>query len=87
MENCTPTFDTVPNWEPLERAVPRVHLSDFMYMGRIGTIELYKHRNSRRYLNIDAVSGNFYEYEDGTYAQLDPEYAIRFVLEDEWRSR
>ena len=87
MENRTQTFDAEPNWEPLKRAVASVLLLDFMHMGRIGTIELYKHRNTRRYLNIDAVSGRFFEYRDATYVQVDPESAMRFVLEGERRSR
>ena len=87
MENLTQTFDAEPNWEPPKQVVASVHLLDFMHMGRIGTMELYKHRNTRRYLNIDAVSGRFFEYRDGTYVQVDPESAMRFVLEDEWKSR
>ena len=87
MENQAQTFDVQPNWEPLKQAVASGHLLDFMHMGRIGTMELYKHRNTRRYLNIDAVSGRFFEYRDGTYTQVAPEFAMRFVLEDEWRSR
>ncbi|MDX6464017.1 MAG: hypothetical protein QOE55_7714, partial [Acidobacteriaceae bacterium] len=43
MEIQTPTFDAKPNWEPLERMVASVHLPDFMHMGRIGTMQLYKH--------------------------------------------
>ena len=31
-----------------------------MYMGRVGAIEQYKHRDTRRYLNIDAYTGEFY---------------------------
>ena len=84
MGNLKQTHDAGPNWEPLKQAAASVHLVDFMHMGRIGTMELYKQRNTRRYLNIDAVSGRFFEYRDGTYAQVDPESATRFVLKDEW---
>ena len=87
MENLAQVFDAEPNWEPLKLAMAPVHLSEFMHMGRIGTLELYKHRNTRRYLNIDAVSGSFFEYRNGTYSEVASESAMRFVLEDEWRSR
>ncbi len=87
MENLKQPHEAEPNWEPLKRAVASVHLPDFMHMGRIGTMELYKHRNTRRYLNIDAVSGRFFKYRDGAYTQVAPEFAMRFVLEDEWKSR
>ena len=32
-----------PNWTPLELVLPARELEDFMYMGRAGEIELYKH--------------------------------------------
>lgn len=82
METRTPTFDAKPNWEPLEKAVASVHLLDFMHMGRIGTMELYKHRITRRYLNVDALSGSCFEYRNGEYTPVDPESAMRYVLED-----
>jgi hypothetical protein len=85
MQIQTPTFDAKPNWEPLERAVASVHLPEFMHMGRIGTIQLYKHRNTRRYLNIDALSGRCFEYRSGEYSPVEPECAMRYVLEDSWK--
>ena len=48
-----------PNWKPLERLFSREECSAFMYIGSAGTIELYKHRDTRRYLNIDANTGEF----------------------------
>ena len=51
-----------PNWAPLERAVPATELENFMYMGCAGEIELYKHRFTRRYLNIGRHSERFYRY-------------------------
>lgn len=87
MESLTLVFDAVPNWEPLEKAVASVHLPDFMHMGRIGTMELYKHRNTRRYLNIEAATGRFFEHRNGTYSQVDPESAMRWVLQDKWKSQ
>lgn len=82
----TPTFDAKPNWEPLERTVASFHRPDFMHMGRIGTIQLYKHRNTRRYVNIDALSGSCFEYRNGEYFPIDSECAMRYVLEASWKS-
>ena len=59
-----------PNWAPLERAVPVTELENFMYMGRAGEIELYKHRLTRRYLNISQDGCRFYRYFDGAYFEI-----------------
>jgi len=32
----------------------------------LADLVLYKHRDTRRYLNIDAVTGRFYRYADGS---------------------
>lgn len=46
-----------PNWGPLEAAVPPDQMGEWMWMGMVKhdgrTIEQYKHRDSRRYVNID----------------------------------
>jgi hypothetical protein len=38
-----------PNWTPLETVLPLSERQPFMYIGRAGEIELYKHRWTRRY--------------------------------------
>ena len=45
-----------PNWAPLEGVLSWEQCVDFMFMGTTGAIVLYKHRNTRRYLNIEAAS-------------------------------
>lgn len=87
MKIQTPNFDAKLDWKPLERMVASVKLPDFMHMGQIGTIQLYKHRWTRRYLNIDALSGSCFEYRNGEYCPVDPECALRCVLQDAWTSR
>lgn len=46
-----------PNWAPLERIVAPGDLDHWMWMGRSEhgdrVIEAYKHRSTRRYLNLD----------------------------------
>jgi hypothetical protein len=44
------TVPEAPNWDPLERLLPREECELFMYVGRHGGIELYKHYYTRRYL-------------------------------------
>jgi hypothetical protein len=68
-----------PNWTPLELAVPAWELENFMYMGRAGEIELYKHRLTRRYLNIGRNSLSFYYYLDGTYVEITQAAALERV--------
>ena len=51
----------------------------FMFMGHVDGIVLYKHRDTRRYLNIDAATGRFYQYIDGDYIEINREQAIEHV--------
>ena len=68
-----------PDWKPLEAVLPPGRCSPFMYMGNAGGIVLYKHRDTRRYLNIDAATGRFYRYVDGHYTEIDRELALKYV--------
>ena len=68
-----------PNWTPLELAVSACDLENFMYMGRAGEIELYKHQLTRRYLNIDRNSHQFYRYVDGKYVEITQAAALEHV--------
>jgi len=68
-----------PNWTPLERALPVCELENFMYMGRAGEIELYKHWSTRRYLNISADGRRFYRYSDGMYVEVTKAVALDHV--------
>jgi hypothetical protein len=52
---------------------------DFMYMGRVAEIELYKHRWTRRYLNIGSDCRSFYLYSDGTYVEVERSVALEHV--------
>ena len=68
-----------PNWTPLELAVSACDLENFMYMGRAGEIELYKHQLTRRYLNIERNSHKFYRYLDGKYVEITRAAALEHV--------
>jgi hypothetical protein len=68
-----------PNWAPLEFVVPARELGDFMYMGRAGEIELYKHRITRRYLNIGRDPQRFYRYLNGKYVETTHAAALEHV--------
>lgn len=62
------------DWAPLEQMLGPELCERFMYMGRSGNIYLYKHIDTRRYLNLDAqgrcfrYTGNGYELEEGAKA-------------------
>ena len=60
----------------LSNAQTRAH---FMYMGHAGDIVLYKHCDTRRYLNIHAGTGCFFRYVDGQYVEVDREWALQHV--------
>ena len=68
-----------PNWKPLEGVLSREHCEDFMFMGSASGIVLYKHRDTRRYLNIEAETGRFYRYANGDYIEINREQAIEHV--------
>ena len=68
-----------PDWKPLEGVLSREDCEDFMFMGSAGGIVLYKHRDSRRYLNIGSETGRFYRYADGDYIGINREQAIEHV--------
>ena len=67
------------DWKPLEGVLSREHCESFMFMGSAGGIVLYKHRDTRRYLNIEATTGRFYQYIDGDYIEISREQAIEHV--------
>ncbi len=50
-----------------------------MYMGCAGEIELYKHRITRRYLNIGRNSQRFYRYLNGEYVEISQAAALEHV--------
>ncbi len=75
----TPITVGEPNWPPLERVLPASELENYMYMGRAGAIELYKHRLTRRYLNIGPDGGRFYRYCDGAYIEISRSEALDHV--------
>ena len=68
-----------PDWRPLENAMPSEFCEEFMFMGKATDIVLYKHRFTRRYLNIDAVTGKFYRYSNGGYIEIDRRQALDAV--------
>ncbi len=76
-------FDTEvrdePDWRPLETVLSRRACEDFMYMGHVGDLVLYKHRDTRRYLNIDAVTGRFYRYTNAGYIEVERDWVLEHV--------
>ena len=69
-----------PNWLPLEMALTNGDCHAFMYMGCIGEIELYKHRGTRRYLNISSDGQHFYRRIGSVYVEISKAYAIDYVF-------
>jgi hypothetical protein len=68
-----------PNWAPLEHVLTLNDCMNYMYMGRAGDIELYKHRDTRRYLNIGCGGDRFYHYFDGTYIEITQSAGLEHV--------
>lgn len=68
-----------PDWRPLEAIFEPLVCAQFMYMGHSGEVVLYKHRDTRRYINIHATTGSFYRYLDGVYVEVGREWALSHV--------
>ena len=68
-----------PDWKPLEGVLSSCDCESFMYMGTTSGIVLYKHRYTRRYLNIKAETGRFYRYADGDFIEINRVQAIEHV--------
>jgi hypothetical protein len=50
------------NWSPLLVRLAPGQCRGFMYIGRVGTVHLYKHIITRRYLNLD-TEGNCFVWD------------------------
>jgi hypothetical protein len=59
-----------PNWAPLEKLLPPSACAHFMFMGNVAGIHLYKHIDTRVYLNVDQ-SGACYTFNPTT-SNYDP---------------
>ena len=68
-----------PNWVPLEATVTPAECESFMYMGRAGQIELYKHVLTRRYLNICPDGRRFCRLEGDEYVEISKVEALEHV--------
>lgn len=71
-----------PSWRPLQRVLPGAE-NDFMYMGHVGALQLYKHRDTRRYLNVHEETGRCYLHTERGYVPCAIEIAIERVLRHE----
>lgn len=70
----------VPDWRPLEANVPLHDRANYMHMGVCGSIQLYKHRDTRRYLNIDLDCVRFFIRKNtGELVEADRETAFGHV--------
>ena len=67
------------DWWPLERTLSTRRCVDFVFMGRSEQIHLYKHRDTRRYLNI-ALDGTCFRYSAHGYEPIGLEEAIEHVF-------
>jgi hypothetical protein len=69
--------ETRESWIPLEKALSPAQCVDFMWMGSAGTLQIYKHTDTRRYLLIDSATGQFFDEDRHAMSK---EAAINYVL-------
>ena len=70
------------NWTPLVNLVGEKLAADFMFMGACEGLNLYKHVNTRRYLNIDCSTGQTFRFvpQEKGYEPITHGEAIQYVL-------
>ena len=72
-----------PVWEPLSCVIGASRCHSFIFIGvvTIGELKLYlyKHRNTRRYLNLDCA-GNAYKFAKGKYGLTSLTGALEHVF-------
>jgi hypothetical protein len=68
-----------PDWQVLEDMLGPERCTDFMFMGRAGDLYLYKHIDTRRYLNV-APDGACFRYTPAGYVPVSRDDAITWVL-------
>jgi len=59
-----------PNWKPLENRLGPARCAGFMYIGRVNSINLYKHGISRSYLNLDDDGNCYIKVGSGCYSRV-----------------
>lgn len=79
----TQRWPETPKWAPLERLLGDGRCADFMAMGEMIqnkiVIYLYKHKSTRRYLNLDN-DGNAYRFNNGAYDPITLTEAIHHAF-------
>lgn len=63
-------------FKTLEKFTPEEIWGRMMYMGTDNNIDLYKHYDTREYINIDD-DGKFYKYNNGKYEQVKEKIALQ----------
>lgn len=69
-------------WVPLYKLIGPGRMDNFMYMGECEGMNLYKHINTRRYLNIDRTTGQTFQFvpADHGYIPIPQDEAIKHVF-------
>lgn len=73
-------------WTPLVNLIGSNRCGDFMYMGQSswGNLHMYKNRNTRRYINIDASTGLTYKFDGSSpqngYDEVPADKAIEWAF-------
>ena len=81
-EQTKVSFESVNPWEAAEKHLDKKLLRDLMFMGIVKQdgkeIYLYKHVNTRRYINIDE-RGQTYSHDSGEYTLITRKNAVEWV--------
>ena len=68
-----------PNWKPLEARLGPARCAGFMFMGRVNSINQYKHGISRRYLLLDDEGRAHQAFGRNQFREIPFEEALALV--------
>jgi hypothetical protein len=66
-------------FENMKKYIPEELWEDLMYMYSEGDISLYKHYDTRNYINVDS-KGNFYLPKDNIFNKVSKETALKSLF-------
>ena len=68
-----------PNWKPLEARLGPARCAGFMFMGRVNSINQYKHGINRRYLLLDDGGRAYQAFGRNEFREIPFEEALALV--------
>lgn len=73
------SLETTDVFYLMEKFIPNNLWDYLMFMDWKDNITLYKHCNTRHYINVDK-EGNFYKFNNGRYEKISKDNALEYLV-------